>query len=73
MSSMSVVVPTSEMNVVVTHEVGRANWWIPSKQTVQGPNTRHFEGEIHLSPDLQPSCAFPSFRIEVLTYLFQSK
>jgi hypothetical protein len=55
---------------LVTHEVGRANWWIPSKDVVRGPNVRHLEGEIHLSPDLQPSCDFPLFHIEVLTSCF---
>jgi hypothetical protein len=62
------VVATSDMKLV-THEVGLANWWIPSKDVVQGPNTRLLEGEIHLSPDLQPSCDFQSFRIEVCTCL----
>jgi hypothetical protein len=61
--------PISDMKLV-THEVGRAKWWIPSKDAVQGPNVRHLEGEIHLSPDLQPSCDFQFFQIEVLTSSF---
>jgi len=65
-SSAHVMVPTSDVNLV-THEVGRANWWTPPKNIVQGPNVRHLEGEIHLNPDLQPSCDFQSFRIEVLS------
>jgi len=64
-----IMVPTSEMKLV-THEVGRANWWTPSKDVVQGPNVKHLEGEIHLSPDLQPSCDFQSFRIEASTLCF---
>jgi hypothetical protein len=40
------------------------------KDVVQGPNVRHLEGEIHLSPDLQPSCDFQLFQIEVLTSYF---
>src|SRR5260221_12834838 len=62
-----IMVPTSDLKLV-THEVGRASWWTPSKDVVQGPNARHLEGEIHLSPDLQPSCDFQSFRIEVSTF-----
>jgi hypothetical protein len=61
------MVPTSDMNLV-THEVGRAKWWSPSKNVIQGPNAKHLEGEIHLSPDLQPSCDFQSFRIEVSSF-----
>ncbi len=66
-----IVVPTSDMKLV-TDEVGRANWWTPPKNVVQVPNARHLEGEIHLSPDLQPSCDFQSFRIEVLPFFFES-
>jgi len=64
-----IMVPTSEMKLV-THEIGRANWWAPSKNVIQSPNAKHLEGEIHLSPDLQPSCDFQSFRIEVSTLPF---
>jgi len=70
-SSAHVMVPTSDVNLV-THEVGRANWWAPPKNIIQGPNVRHLEGEIHLSPDLQPSCDFQSFRIEVSALCFFS-
>ena len=62
-----IMVPTSDMKLV-THEVGRATWWTPPKNVVQGPNAIHLEGEIHLSPDLHPSCDFQSFRIEVCTF-----
>ena len=54
------IVPTSDMNLV-THDVGRDNLWMPSKDIVLGPDFRHLEGEVHLSPDLQPSCGFQSF------------
>ena len=64
-----IMVPTSDMKLI-TDEVGRANWWTPPKNIVQGPNAKHLEGEIHLSPDLQPSCDFQSFRIEVRTFCF---
>ena len=64
--------PASDMNLV-THEVGRANWWIPSKEVAQSPNVRHFEGEIHLSPELQPSCDFQHFRIEVPNFPLSDK
>jgi len=62
-----IMVPTSDLKLV-THEVERATWWIPPKNAVQSSNARHLEGEIHLSPDLQPSCDFQSFRIEVLSF-----
>jgi hypothetical protein len=55
---------TGEMELI-SHEVGRAQWWIPSKNVAQGPNVIHFEGEIHLNLSLQPSCSLEFFRVEV--------
>jgi hypothetical protein len=64
-----VMVPSSDMKLVA-HEVGSTKWWSPSKEVVQGPNVKYLEGEIHLSPDLQPSCDFQLFQVEVLLFCF---
>jgi len=50
---------------LVSHEVGRAHWWLPSKDVSQSLNLKHLEGEIHLSPSLYPSCEFQFLQIEV--------
>ena len=52
----------------VSHEVGRAHWWLPSKDAHQTANVRHLEGEIHLSPSLHPNCDIPLFQIEVHSF-----
>jgi hypothetical protein len=62
-------VPTGKMKVT-NHEVGRAHWWLPSKDVVQSRNVRHLEGEIHLSPSLQPSCDLKHFQVEVRSLPF---
>ena len=54
----------------VKHEVGRAQWWIPSESVVQHPNVRHLEGEIHLSQSLPPTCDSQFFRVQVRFLLF---
>jgi hypothetical protein len=56
---------STETKAVDHHKVGRAQWWIPSKDVIQSPNVRHLEGEIHLSTTLQPSCDLDTFRVEV--------
>ena len=48
----------------VSHEASIAVWWTPAKDVSQGTFLRHLEGEIHLSADLQPSCACEIFRVE---------
>jgi len=46
------------------HQMGTAAWWESDVQNE--PNTRHLEGEIHLSVDLEPSCACKIFIVEVI-------
>ncbi len=48
------------------HEMGTAAWWEFDVQNE--PNTRHLEGEIHLSVDLEPSCACKIFTVEVINF-----
>jgi len=59
------VIPTfgDDLKTVV-HEMTHAVWWVPSKDVSQGTYVRHLEGEIHLAPDLQPSCACSIFSVE---------
>ena len=45
------------------HEMGTAAWWALDVQNE--PNTRQLQGEIHLSADLEPSCACKIFTVEV--------
>ena len=45
------------------HEMGKAAWWELDVQNE--PNTRQLQGEIHLRPDLEPSCACKIFTVEV--------
>ena len=45
------------------HEMGKAAWWELDVQNE--PNTRQLQGEIHLSPDLEPSCTCKIFTVEV--------
>jgi len=45
------------------HEMGKAAWW--ESVVRNDPNTRHLQGEIHLSADLEPSCACKIFTVEV--------
>ena len=45
------------------HKMGTAAWW--DLDVRNEPNTRHLQGEIHLSPDLEPSCACKIFTVEV--------
>lgn len=59
---------TGELTLV-SHEVGRAHWWLPAKSAGQSPNVRNLEGEIHLSSSLPPSCDFQFFQVEVSSIL----
>jgi hypothetical protein len=65
MSPGITTVPTSTETKSVNHRVGRAQWWVPSKDVIQSPNVRYLEGEIHLSATLPPSCDLETFRVEV--------
>ena len=62
-------VSTGEMTSI-NHEVGRAQWWVPSKGVLQRPNVRHLEGEIHLSRSLPPNCDSRLFRVQVRSFRF---
>ncbi|KDR78631.1 hypothetical protein GALMADRAFT_223891 [Galerina marginata CBS 339.88] len=53
----------SSLKTVIT-EAGKATWRVPSWDVPQDSNTRHFEGEIRLSSDLQPTCLCPIFQVE---------
>ena len=46
-------------------EVELAVWWVPPKDAPQDVYLKTLEGEIHLAKDLQPTCRFPSFSVEV--------
>jgi len=55
----------------VSHEASIAVWWTPAKDVSQGTFLRHLEGEIHLSADLQPSCACEIFRVEASRFFIE--
>ena len=55
----------------VSHEASIAVWWTPAKDVSQGTFLRHLEGEIHLSADLQPSCACEIFRVEASWFFIE--
>ena len=46
-------------------EVELAVWWVPAHDATQEMYLRKLEGEIHLAKDLQPTCKFPPFSVEV--------
>ena len=46
-------------------EVELAVWWVPPKDAPQNMYLKTLEGEIHLAKDLQPTCRFPPFSVEV--------
>ena len=46
-------------------EVGLAVWWVPTNHAIQEMYLRKLEGEIHLAKDLQPTCKFLPFSVEV--------
>ena len=46
-------------------EVELAVWRIPPMDGTQEMNVKTLEGEIHLAKDLQPTCRFLPFTIEV--------
>ena len=46
-------------------EVELAVWWIPVNDATQEMYLRKLEGEIHLAKDLQPTCKFLPFSVEV--------
>src|SRR5258708_1579582 len=56
----------------VHHEVATATWWVPPKGVPQDTHFRHLEGEIHLHPDLQPSCSSQVFHVEVSCFVIRS-
>jgi hypothetical protein len=47
--------------------VGKAVWWLARNVAAQTPGQKWLEGEIHLQKDLQSSCGFIPFTIEVST------
>jgi len=58
---------------IIGHQAGTARWWVPPNDDLQEASLKHLEGEIHLSPDLQPSCTCEFFRFEVKFYLPNSR
>ena len=46
-------------------EVELAVWWVPAHDATQEMYLRKLEGEIHLAKDLQPTCKFLPFSVEV--------
>ena len=46
-------------------EVELAVWWVPTNDATQKMYLRKLEGEIHLAKDLQPTCRFLPFSVEV--------
>ena len=50
-------------------EVELAVWRIPPMIATQEMNVKTLEGEIHLAKDLQPTCRFLPFSIEVCSLL----
>ncbi|KAF8165752.1 hypothetical protein B0H34DRAFT_794105 [Crassisporium funariophilum] len=46
------------------HEVSVGVWRLPPKDVLQQTYIRHLEGEIHIHPDMQPSCICTIFSIE---------
>ena len=48
-------------------EVELAVWWVPANDATQDSEMylRILEGEIHLAKDLQPTCRFLPFSVEV--------
>ncbi|EDR05590.1 uncharacterized protein LACBIDRAFT_302914 [Laccaria bicolor S238N-H82] len=46
-------------------EVELAVWWVPANGATQEMYLRKLEGEIHLAKDLQPTCRFLPFSVEV--------
>jgi hypothetical protein len=46
-------------------EVELAVWRVSEHDATQEMNLRRLEGEIHLAKDLQPTCRFLPFSIEV--------
>ena len=46
-------------------EVELAVWWVPANDDPQEMYLRKLEGEIHLAKDLQPTCRFLPFSVEV--------
>ena len=51
------------------HEMGKAAWWESGVRNE--PNTRDLQGEIHLSADLEPSCACKIFTVEVNVFFLE--
>ena len=46
-------------------EVELAVWWVPANHAIQEMYLRRLEGKIHLARDLQPTCKFLPFSVEV--------
>ncbi|KAF9527967.1 hypothetical protein CPB83DRAFT_855098 [Crepidotus variabilis] len=58
---------------VVLQEVSHAVWWAAPKEVLQDPTLRWMEGEIHLEPSLQPSCACSIFSVEYSVEMYPPK
>lgn len=52
--------------------IGKIVWQEPGSvgDTVEDSRIRHFDGEIHLPKEMQPSCGFKLFRISVSSHIF---
>ncbi|TFK23474.1 hypothetical protein FA15DRAFT_620797 [Coprinopsis marcescibilis] len=66
LTASDVLPPTKEFLLNPSHKetVGSAIWWVPPKDVTQERDRRFMEGEVHLPPDLQPSCGFAPFTIQ---------
>jgi len=51
------------IDVTSASVVATAVWWPTSSHDNPSRNERRLEGEIHLPPDLPPSCIFPGFML----------
>ncbi|KZT29753.1 hypothetical protein NEOLEDRAFT_1106344 [Neolentinus lepideus HHB14362 ss-1] len=56
-------VPASRIviNVTSTSVVSTATWWPSTSRDNPSQNERSLQGELHLPPDLAPTCSFPGF------------
>jgi len=54
-------------------EVELAVWWVPANDATQEKYLRRLEGEIHLAKDLQPTCRFLPFSVEVSLCIIDRK
>ena len=54
-------------------EVESAVWWVPTNDATQEMYLRKLEGEIHLAKDLQPTCRFLPFSVEVCLCIIERR